>query len=236
MQHKLLRYSTLLTAIILAAASLFPLFAAYHHIEYLGDDSYITLTYAKNLAAGRGFVFNHPPATQGTTTPLFTLMVAGLALVLPQVEIAALAVFLGAFCWLGIAWAFFLFRKEWGLQDWQAAIVGLVVIGSGWIAFLGMEAYLFALLLVLSLSLFLSERYLLTGFSIGLLFLTRGEGVLVLVAILPIAAARLWRRRSSWNSTARTILKLTIGFALPVSGWFAYAYLTFSSLLPNTLL
>jgi hypothetical protein len=98
-----------------------------------------------------------------------------------------------------------------------------------------MEAYLFALLLVLSLSLFLSERYLLTGFSLGLLFLTRGEGILVLVAILPIAAARLWRRNSSWSSTARTILKLTIGFVLPVSGWFVYAYLAFGSFLPNTL-
>lgn len=235
MQHRILRYSTLLTAIVLAAASLFPFFAAYRHLEYLNDDSYITLTYAKNLAAGRGFVFNHPPATQGTTTPLFTLMVAGLALVLPQTEAAALAVFLGAFCWVGIAWTFFLFRKEWGLQDWQAAIVGLVVLGSGWIGFLGMEAYPFALLLVLSLSLFLSERYLLTGFSVGLLFLTRGEGVLVLIAILPIAAVRLWRRGNSWGATAQTILKLTIGFALPVSGWLVYAYLAFGSFLPNTL-
>ena len=118
MQQRILRYSTLLAAIVLAAASLFPFFAAYRHVEYLNDDSYITLTYAKNLAAGRGFVFNHPPATQGTTTPLFTLMVAGLALVLPQTEAAALAVFLGAVCWVGIAWTFFLFRKEWGLQDW----------------------------------------------------------------------------------------------------------------------
>ncbi len=235
-QHRVFRYSTLLTVIILGVASFFPLFAASRHIGYLNDDSYITLTYAKNLAAGRGFVYNHPPATQGTTTPLFTLAVAGLALVLPKTEIATIAVFLGAFCWIATVWTLFLFRKDWRLLDWQAAIVGLVVIGTGWIAFLGMEAYLFALLLVLSISLFFSERYLLTGFSLGLLVLTRGEGILVLIGLLPIAAMRMWRRTDALDiAFAQPFLNLAIGFAAPVLLWFIYAYSTFGSFLPNTL-
>ncbi len=51
--------------------------------QHLNDDSFITLTYAKNLAQGNGFVYNQPPATLGTTTPLFTITTALLATILP---------------------------------------------------------------------------------------------------------------------------------------------------------
>jgi hypothetical protein len=73
--------------VLVLLMSFFPLWVAYHHQLALNDDTYITLTYAKSLAAGRGFVFNHPPATFGTTTPLLTFIVAGLSLLLPGVEI-----------------------------------------------------------------------------------------------------------------------------------------------------
>src|SRR5215831_17336610 len=40
------------------------------------EDAYITLRYADNLAAGRGFVYNPGEHVLGTTTPLFTLLLA----------------------------------------------------------------------------------------------------------------------------------------------------------------
>jgi hypothetical protein len=61
-------------------ASLLPLWAAYSHRTALNDDTYITLTYVKNIARGDGFVFNAQPPTLGTTTPLTTLAVAALAI------------------------------------------------------------------------------------------------------------------------------------------------------------
>lgn len=236
MQNKIAKYSSLFTVIVLAFASLFPLIAAYRYPAYLSDDSYITLTYAKNLASGNGFVFNHPPAVLGTTTPLFTLAVAGLALIFPQTDIPVIAVFLTAFCWLGIVWTIFFFRKEWGLENWQVCTVALVLIGSGWIGSLGMEAYPFAFLLVLSLSLFLSECYWLTGFITGLLFLTRGEGVLVLAVFSIAIPIQHWVTRKSIDiELVRNILKLVVGFTMPVLLWVIYAYFTFGSFLPNTL-
>src|SRR3972149_3031325 len=63
--------------IILMIASLIPLWAAYRHHTFLSDDAYITLTYVKNLVKGHGFVFNYGPPILGTTTPLFTLIIAG---------------------------------------------------------------------------------------------------------------------------------------------------------------
>ncbi len=226
-----------LSFILLIAASFLPLWAAYNHHTFLNDDTYITLTYAKNLASGRGFVFNHPPPTQGTTTPLLTIAVAGLSVMFPFIEIPTVAVLFTAFCWIGTAWCIFLFRQSWEISVWQASIVGLVILTSGWVAFLGMEAYLFAFLLILSMSLFHSKRHFLAGIVTGLLFLTRGEGVLILFILVAFNSISEWAEKRSFDS--RIIMApfhLGTGFALPVLLWFAYAYVTFGSLLPNTLL
>jgi len=236
MQNKIVPHSLLFTVILLVFISLFPLITAYRFPAFLNDDSYITLTYAKNLASGNGFVFNHSPAVLGTTTPLFTIAVAGLALIFPKTDIPVIAVFLTAFCWLGIVWTIFFFRKEWGLENWQVCTLALVLIGSGWIGSLGMEAYPFAFLLVLSLSLFLSERYWLTGFITGLLFLTRGEGMLVLAVLSIAIPIQHWVTRKSIDiELVRNILKLVVGFTLPVLLWAIYAHFTFGSFLPNSL-
>src|SRR5437762_13129041 len=42
----------------------------------LFDDAYTTLRYAANLANGSGFVYNPGERVWGTTTPLFTLLLA----------------------------------------------------------------------------------------------------------------------------------------------------------------
>ncbi len=225
------------TIAVLIFSSCFPLITAYRYpTAYLNDDSFITLTYSKNIARGNGFVFNHPPATLGTTTPLFAIVVAGLALIFPQADIPVIAVFFTAFCWLSISWIFFFFRKEWRLGNWQVCIIALVLIGSGWIMSLGMEAYLFVLLLILCVSLFLREHYWLTGFTAGLLFLTRGEGILLLgVFSIAILIQHMMDRKTTSADLLRKILKISISFWLPVSFWFIYAYCTFGSFLPNTL-
>ncbi len=216
--------------------SLIPLWIAYQTPVFLNDDSYITLTYAKNIANGDGFVFNHPPATQGTTTPLFTIFVGYLAKILPTVNIPTLAVFFSAFCWIGIVWIMFLFRKAWELSECQAVIIGFVIIASGFVSFLGMEAYLFAFLLVMSFSLFQNKNYFLAGFAAGFLFLTRGEGVLVLFVLLLFNALFFLRHEKFSQSHAiKSFFYIILGFSIPVSLWFIYAYGTFGHLLPNTL-
>ena len=45
--------------------------------EYSQDDVYITYRYSRNIALGNGFVFNLCERVQGTTTPLFALLMAG---------------------------------------------------------------------------------------------------------------------------------------------------------------
>lgn len=45
------------------------------------DDAFITFRYSRNLVEGYGFVYNTGVRTMGTTTPLFTLAMAGIGLV-----------------------------------------------------------------------------------------------------------------------------------------------------------
>ncbi|MEK7327184.1 MAG: hypothetical protein AAB217_18220, partial [Chloroflexota bacterium] len=47
--------------------------------ERMVDDAYITFRYARNQVNGLGFVYNHGDRVMGTTTPLYTLLMAGLS-------------------------------------------------------------------------------------------------------------------------------------------------------------
>ncbi len=200
------------------------------------DDALITLTFAKNLARGAGFVYNHPPPVLGTTTPLFALLVAALSWVTPLTPMTS-AVVLSALAWAGLPWLFFAFRRDLGLSDWQVASVAALVVAGPFARHLAMEASLFAFLLVLATALVWRGRPLAAGFATGLLFLTRGEGVLLLPVLL--AALLIEDRRRRREGAARPprsgAVALTAGFAAPVLLWAAYALPTFGEILPNTL-
>ena len=64
----------LLHILIFVAGIIFIVF----RMEVIYDDPYITFRYAKNLADGKGFVFNEGERVGGTTTPLSAFVMAGL--------------------------------------------------------------------------------------------------------------------------------------------------------------
>jgi hypothetical protein len=224
---------------LLVLASLFPLWAASRvGPSALGDDALITLTYAKNLARGDGFVFNHPPPVLGTTTPLYALVVAALGTVLRFVDLTTIALFVSALCWVGLVWCWFVFRREFSLTDWQACILGIVMSASGWVRHLEMEAYLFALLLTVATGLFFRGRLAAAGAASALLVLTRGEGALlfgILFVLAIVAERRDLKSRSDAPRSGSGVLSLCTGFAIPMLAWSVYAQITFGSVIPNTL-
>lgn len=222
--------------ILLLLFSIFPLWVAQHHHEKLGDDVYISLTYAKNIVNGNGFIYNYPPPTQGTTSPLLTLCIAGLAKIMFWENLEFIAVLLTSICWIGTAWTFLIFHRAWKLTRWEAIIISLVIIASNWTDALGMEAYLFAFLLILSLSLVLEEFYFFAGLTNGFLFLTRGEGALVIVLMISLVLIRGFRYKTEHRiQIVKNLIRLLSGFAIPIGIWFIYAYITFGNFLPNTL-
>jgi hypothetical protein len=60
------------------------------------DDAYITFRYARNIVEGIGFVYNPGEHVLGTTTPLYTLLMAGLALATGSRDFPALALVVNA--------------------------------------------------------------------------------------------------------------------------------------------
>ncbi|NIM01176.1 MAG: hypothetical protein GTN89_10075 [Acidobacteria bacterium] len=222
---------------VLCLCSLVPIVAALS-VEHrlLGDDPLITLTYAKNISVGNGFVFNQGDPVLGTTTPLFALVVGLLMAVLP-VPGTAIAVWLSALCWVGLIWSLYVCRDAFRIPAGLAAWIGATITASGWVAHLGMEAYPFALLLVATLGAVYGGRPLLAGVLGGLLFLTRGEGIL-LFGLAAAAGTWIWWRDDREDSTSLLRMPpflMAAGFLIPLGLWSLYAMPTFGNIFPNTL-
>lgn len=229
-------YQTTLWLFLLG--NFFPLWITHYtfYHKWLLDDVYITLTFAKCIARGQGFIFNHPPPVLGTTSPLLALIIASLSKVLPFASIPQIAVFFSSVCWIGIGWVFLLFRKSFGIQLWQAAVIGLCILSSGWVQFLGMEAYLFALLLVLSIALLYAGFFISSGVTAGLLFLTRGEGILIVAILIGYSFIREYLAEKKLAvSTGVPALKVCVGCCVPLIVWAVYALYNFGNIFPNTL-
>ncbi len=197
------------------------------------DDALITLTYARNLAEGNGFVFNAPPAVLGTTTPLWALLCAASHFLLPRVELTTLAVLGSGCCWLASIWTLFFFRREFSLSS-RAVFLGAAVIAClNWPETLGMEGYLFMFLLLLCLGFHFSNHPMAAGVTTSLLFLTRGEGILMIFVLgAALLLPKLMHRRPA---SLAGIARLLLGFTLPLVAWSLYALPTFGHVIPNTL-
>ncbi len=212
--------------VLLIAASVVPIGAAIGIGAYRHDDAYITLTFSKNLASGAGFVYNGGPPVLGTTTPLFALLIAGLSWLIPNVSLLAIATGVGVVAWIATAWVLMILWRRIENNLMGCAVLGVVLLTQVQNApLLGTEATLFQFLLTATIYLYLSNSFGWAGMSLGLLILTRGEGIL-LGLIMLIAA--LVTKKQAWHKFI-----LTLGVVLFI--WGAYSFLTFGSLLPSTL-
>ena len=217
---------------LLAIWSVYPLWHGYMLSPDLNDDAFITLAYAKNLIAGNGFVYNHGPETLGTTSPLQTLLAAGLGLLLPQVSLISIAKAMGSISWVSCGWLVFAFRERLGLSRRDASLIGIAIFALGSPYFLGMETWMYLAILVLACGLAAGGNYLLAGISTGLLFLCRGDGGIIGAILGAQVLLRGWQaRRLPW----REVLALSAGFLIVVLPWVAYCLEHFGSVIPNTL-
>lgn len=224
---------------MVALLSLFPIGVAFYIPWDLNDDAYITLNYAQNLADGRGFVYNHGPASQGTTTPLLTLLMAGCAWRFPGLRLDGMAVVFSALCWASIPWVLTICRRAWHLSRRDALVVSSVLILFANYYGLGMEAYLFGALLLWTCTLALSGHFLCSGVSMGLLYLTRGEGILLALVFGTLALMRYSRKGGDGERalapTLRALGSMFCGGALVVVPWMVFAHVQFGAMLPDTL-
>jgi hypothetical protein len=212
--------------------------AAVDNAGYPLDDSWIHLTYARNLARSGRWEFIPGIVSAGSTAPLWTVLLsAGYLFGLPYLFWTT---FLGWFC---LSWTGWAAMRLWGVLwpsrsslDW---VIGVVLVLSWplvWAAGSAMETLLFIahdqeVLYLYGLHITGKGKSLVgLGLVAGLLVLTRPEGLglLVLVAAGILVAGDIWKTR------IKEIGRLLIGAAIPMIPYFAFNLWVSGSIWPNT--
>ncbi len=212
------------------------------HYGFLGfplDDAWIHQTYARNLALNHQFAYNPGEASVGSTSPLWTLLLAP-SYLLP-VDYRLWAYLLGGILLALTGWIIHRLSKSLFPHDHLIPVLTsafcLLEWHLAWAAFSGMETILFVFLSLLSLERHLAgERPFLSGLIVGLLALTRPEGaILVLLLILDT----LWRRKRgihslSWPQVGLDVALLLLGFSLVISPYLAFNLAITGQVFANT--
>jgi hypothetical protein len=198
----------------------------------LYDDGYITLRYAANIAEGHGFVYNVGEPVWGTTTPLFTLILSGTARVFGSAALEMSALIIGLVCsflfWLLLA---VILEKQKVPRSISAVVLLVVLFSPAYFenSLSGMETPLVLALLVASLWAYIQKRPIALGVLAALLLLARIDTAIWL-AVLGFSFLG-----SQWRVKRTAILKALVAFLVVALPWHVYAYMTFHSLIPQSV-
>lgn len=198
--------------------------AFFHLTGFVADDAFITFRYADNLAHGLGFVYNAGERVLGTTTPLFTLILACLNIMGLNIPSAALAVSLVCSGLTATVIYRFALHLRFTIMAWLPTVAYILWPRSLAVDTGGMETALFTLLITAA---FYYQAKRLTIYALALATLsalTRPEGFFVVAILL---ALNLYREPYRW----RQYLVVTGLLLLP---WLIFATIYFGSPIPNS--
>jgi len=225
--------------------------AGYLLRDYVTDDTFIHLRFAKNLLERGEFSFNPGEQTYGATSPLWVL---GLALLM-KIGLAPLtaAWFLGAVCGLILILAACSIVERLTFASHWKVLLMLLVVSDVWFlrwTFSGMETPLATALLVILLIPLVSHRtrgpmwhrYLAWGIGAGLAGLVRPEFLVMAPLALPwLLWFEYFRAGGMGGSSGRhrarphaPLLAGISGWLLVVLPWLIFAWISFGRIFPET--
>jgi len=196
--------------------------------EFPIDDTYIHFVYANNFVEWNELFFNYPDeAGIGTSSPLWVFLLAIGHKMGLSIHILAKVLGIVSLIFVGVGLNELL-RSNW--KPVPALISTLFVVLSGhmlWFALSGMETMIFLALGILSLLLYRAEKWGWLGVVLGLLFITRIEGILLAVAIFMVDL--LYRRRIH-----NGLLILGLGTVFIGGIWIVYLYSRTGMMIPTS--
>jgi len=227
---------------VLVAGTL--VFAAIEMVEnaFIQDDAFIAFRYARNLAEGRGVVYNPGEYVEGYTDPLWVALMAGsLLLGISPIWASSMLGYLSSLVATALVfwfvWCFYTRTSEERHPSDLAPFcaVLLLPLNRSWTAYAtgGLETSFFAMLAMLSIVLTLFHRdqsktlFVASNLSFLALCLTRPDGLL-LYGITNVALVGLHR-----ESPAR-ILRWNVPFAVAFTLFLGWKLVYYGHLLPNT--
>ena len=195
------------------------------------DDTFITFRYALNLASGEGFVYNAGSPILGTTTPLWTMVLAGMSRAGVPLESGSLLLSLV----LDALTALLIFRLLGHLGFARAVRVAAPLLFLASFDYLslsrsGMETSCFVFVIMAALEAAAARNFGRAGLCCGLACVTRPEG-LILVPVLAIALSRNWGTLTPATRLTAVLLPGAIA-----GGWAVFAIATFGSVVPQSVL
>ncbi|UCB52894.1 MAG: glycosyltransferase family 39 protein [Candidatus Zixiibacteriota bacterium] len=195
-----------------------------YYSNHLADDSFITFRYAENIAAGKGFVYNQGERILGTSTPLYTLLLAFLVKLGLPILLFARIINIGADCLSGILIFLLLKQFRTGVAALAAFFYVLFPRVTVW-SISGMETSLYVFFIAASLYCYYKKNFGLTALFLGLTILTRVDGVLLGLAMV---IHFVWQHR-------RFPVKIVLGSMAVVLPWLVFSFLYFGSPIPNSV-
>jgi len=193
------------------------------------EDAFITFRYARNLALGKGFVYNDGQRVMGTTTPLLTMLLGQLARVVGVEAIPRSATVLMSGAGLLAALLTVPILRQMNVTRFTS-VLGMALFFASRLVLLtsvgGMETPLVLLFMALSFYLLLRRRPAAALVVCGLLILTRIDGLIWFAVIL--AGATIQEKQLPWRGIILAAL-----VALP---WFLFSFFYFDALLPHSVI
>ncbi|RZQ65474.1 hypothetical protein EWH70_05305 [Amycolatopsis suaedae] len=190
---------------------------------HLVDDTYITLSYARNLALHGHWGLVADSVSNTATSPLNVLALGALTFLVRDAVVAAGILFV--LCQVGMYLALRRIGDRTGLPGWFAGLtVAALLVNPLLISSIGLEVALGATGLAWLLVLAGERRPLAFGCVAGAVALVRLD-LLVFVAVIFVA------RKRFWADAGRSVL----GAALVTGPWFLFSWVTLGGLVPDTL-
>ena len=233
--------------ILIASISL--LFALYYLIEavnvnkYSGfplDDPWIHLTFARNLIRYHSFsYFKNELATAGSTSPIYTLILA-IGFVVTNNEMILSYVVGILFLILSVISFYFLSSYEFAKENYYALMITCILIADKWLNFIsvsGMETTMFVFILIASAFFYKKRNPVLLSIFLGLILWSRPDGM-VFIAALAIDYFLAIQFSKNDNEiklfSKKDLLKISVISGTIVILYFAMNLYLSGSLLPNT--
>ena len=199
--------------------------------EYTQDDVYITYVYSRNISEGNGFVFNEGEHVQGTTTPLYALLMAGVYLFTDDLLHAGnflSAVFLGIAILMGMR---VLNDTLSRYGQWAFAFV----VASSPLVYIsfGMETLFYCAVLFGAFLFWTNGKFSYAMFMAGVLTWIRSDGIVLAggIGLLVLFQNIIQNNKFNWKVIP---WHLGILYILVIAPWYIFATVYFGTPLPQT--
>lgn len=241
-----LKYLFAIPVLLTIAAGIFFVISAFNTNSYFSfpiDDSWIHLTFAKNLYEYGSFsYYKNELITSGSTSPVYTILLS-LFFMLSKNEFI-ISYFIGII--FGAALVFMMIKlslinfKNSALPAVLTALLIALQPKLNLINVTGMETSMFIFLIAASLYAYHKKKIVLLGILLGLTIWCRPDGFVLWIAIvLDFILRKTFLKKSSTEDSENdisykeiiTTFSIAIVFA---SAYFIFNYLLSGSILPNT--